>query len=126
MTRRITITSGDVSAQAELNDSPCAEAIYNSLPVEAVARTWGDEVYFDISLVCELQADARVDLAVGDLGYWPDGRALCIFFGPTPLSGADGAPRAAGDVNPVGRVIGDPTAFKSVRDGDKIVASTPS
>ena len=117
----MTITVGGLSAEAELDDSPCARAIHQALPITAAANTWGDEVYFDIGVSCELGAGAQREMAVGELGYWPVGRALCIFFGRTPASGADGAPKAASDVNPVGRIIGDATVFKSVADGDKIV-----
>jgi len=123
---RITITVGGISAEAELNDSPCAEAIYQALPITSAANTWGQEVYFDIGVSCELADSARQDMAVGEVGYWPVGRALCIFFGRTPASGADGAPKAASDVNPVGRIVGDAGVFKSVGDGDKIVLATGS
>ncbi len=120
MNRQITITSGGVRVTAELNGSPCAAAIYDSLPIRATANTWGDEVYFDIPVGCELQSDAREDVAVGEMAYWPPGQAFCIFFGPTPASGADSAPRAASKVNPIGRIIGDPAPFKAVRDGDEV------
>lgn len=126
MNRQITITSGSLCANAELNSSPCAAAIYDSLPIGATANTWGDEVYFDIPVVCELQSDAREDVAVGEMGYWPGGQAFCIFFGPTPASGADGAPRAASRVNPIGRIIGDAAGFNAVRDGDEVNISAVS
>jgi hypothetical protein len=121
--RRITISTGKLSAQAELNESPCASAILKALPVEAQADTWGDEVYFDIGVRCGLEKDAREDMAVGELGYWPSGRSLCVFFGPTPASDDGGPPRAASKVNPVGKIIGPADAFRKVRDGDKIVVS---
>jgi uncharacterized protein len=123
MGRRITITCGQVRAQAELNDSATAGEIIAALPIEAVACTWGDEVYFDIGVRCPLDRDAREQVAVGECGYWPDGRAFCIFFGPTPASGPDGKPLAADKVNPLGSVIGDAGVFKTVRDGQKITLS---
>ena len=99
---------------------PCAAAIYDSLPIRSTANTWGDEVYFDIPVECGLQSDAREDVSVGELGYWPTGQAFCIFFGPTPASGGDSAPRAASKVNPIGQIIGDPALFQAVRDGDEV------
>ncbi len=60
--------------------------------------------------------DARVDAEVGELGYWPMGPALCSFFGPTPAS-TDQNPRAYSPVTVVGRVLGDATRFRSMRDG---------
>jgi hypothetical protein len=55
----------------------------------------------------------------GDLGYWPPGRAFCIFFGPTPAS-EGGEIRPASPVNVVGRVAGDPTVFRKVRAGTRV------
>jgi hypothetical protein len=113
---RITIAAGDVSLPAELNDSSTAEAIRQALPIEGRANTWGDEIYFEIPVAVGQADDARAEVEVGELGYWPVGRAFCIFFGRTPAS-IDDRPRAASPVNVVGRVIGDATAFRQVPDG---------
>jgi hypothetical protein len=112
----ITITAGSVSMQAELNDSPTAQKIGESLPITGRANIWGDEIYFEIPVQAEQAADARADVEVGELGYWPVGRAFCIFFGPTPAS-SGGQPRAASPVNIVGCVSGDATAFRQVSAG---------
>jgi len=53
---------------------------------------------------------------VGDLGYWPTGRAFCIFFGLTPAS-VPGEIRPASAVNLVGRLLGDPCCLKLVPEG---------
>jgi len=102
---------------AELNDSPAAEALFSVLPFSAEAMTWGDEIYFQVPVDEKLDATARELVQAGDLGYWPPGRAFCIFFGPTPISRGDEI-RPAGPVNVLGRLIGEPRAFKAVRDGD--------
>ncbi|MHC4982857.1 MAG: cyclophilin-like fold protein [Planctomycetota bacterium] len=120
MPKRITIKVGDLTLTAELNDSPCAAAIYKVMPIEAAANTWGEEVYFDIGVEFGLADDAREDMDVGEIGYWPSGNAFCIFFGRTPASGPNGKPRAASAVNPVGRVLGDAKALASVRSGRKV------
>lgn len=112
----ITITSGDVRLPAELNESPTARQIWQALPLEGRARTWGDEVYFEIPVVAGQESDARAEVEVGELGYWPAGRAFCVFFGPTPASTGD-APRAYSPVNIVGKVIGDATHFRAVHEG---------
>jgi hypothetical protein len=116
MAYRITITAGSVSMQAELNDSSTAQEICESLPITGRANTWGDEIYFEIPVQAEQAADARADVEIGELGYWPVGRAFCIFFGPTPASTGE-KPRAASPVNVVGRVSGDATAFRQVLAG---------
>jgi hypothetical protein len=123
MGRHIRIEAGDVAAEAELVDSPCADALYNALPLQGTANTWGEEVYVAIDLNHDLAEDARANVAVGEIAYWPPGRAFCIFFGATPASGPDGAPRAASEVNPLGRVVGDAAAFRAVRSGQDVVLS---
>jgi hypothetical protein len=113
---RIAISAGSVTMEAELNDSPTAQAIWEALPITGRANTWGDEIYFDIPVQAEQAPDARADVEVGELGYWPVGSAFCIFFGPTPVS-TGVQPRAASPVNIVGRVLGDATAFRQVTAG---------
>ena len=119
MGRRIQIRSGGIEMLAELNDSRTAQAVLDSLPLSAKANTWGDEIYFPIPVEQELDRTAVELVRMGDLGYWPTGRAFCIFFGPTPLSRGDEI-RPAGAVNILGKVIGDARTFKAVRDGDLI------
>lgn len=119
MPRKITITAGKVRLPALLNDSPSAEAVWAALPIEARANRWGEEIYFEIDVPLEESGDARVEMQVGDLAYWPPGSAFCIFFGPTPVS-RGGEPRAASMVNPLGKVEGDATAFTAVRSGEKV------
>ena len=87
--------------------------------MEGRANTWGDEIYFEVPLVMDQESDARAEVEVGELGYWPVGRAFCIFFGPTPVS-TDERPRAYSPVNVIGRVQGDATLFKLVMDGDLV------
>jgi hypothetical protein len=114
--KRITISAGDVVMEAELNEGPTAVKVWDALPIEGRASTWGDEIYFEIPVSAGQEAEARADVAVGELGYWPVGSAFCIFFGPTPVStGVE--PRAYSPVNILGRVIGDATRFRGVRSG---------
>jgi hypothetical protein len=116
---KITITAGDVTMTAELNDSPTAQQIWEALPITGRANIWGDEIYFDIPVEAEQEPDARADVDVGELGYWPVGTAFCIFYGPTPAS-TDDRPRAASPVNILGNVEGDATRFRSVRNGETV------
>ena len=118
MARAIRITAGQISAAAELNDSATASAIWDALPIEAKAETWGDEIYFGIPVRAEAERAKEV-VALGDLGYWPPGHTFCIFFGPTPASRGDEI-RPASAVNVIGRVTGDATVFKKVRAGTRV------
>ncbi|MFZ2639791.1 MAG: cyclophilin-like fold protein [Verrucomicrobiia bacterium] len=117
-TTRLKITAGDVSLAATLNDSATAKEIVRALPIEAGANRWGDEIYFSIAVAVGEENPQEV-VAAGDIAYWPPGRAVCIFFGPTPASAA-GEIRPASAVNVVGRVVGDATLFRRVRDGDRV------
>lgn len=116
---RIKITAGDVVAFAKLNETETAEAIWDALPIEAQANTWGDEIYFSIPVHLE-EENAQTVVEKGDLGYWPVGHAFCIFFGRTPASRGDEI-RPASPVNVFGRVEGDPTIFNRVRSGELVV-----
>jgi len=116
---RIKITAGDIFAYAELHETATAEAIWEALPIEAQANTWGDEIYFSIPVHLK-EENAQAVVEKGDLGYWPAGNAFCIFFGRTPASRGDEI-RPASPVNVFGRVDGDPTVFKRVRGGEKVV-----
>jgi hypothetical protein len=113
---QIVIEAGSVSMEAELNDGPTAQQIGEALPIEGRANIWGDEIYFEIPVVATQERDARAQVEVGELGYWPVGHAFCIFFGPTPVS-IDERPRAYSPVNILGRISGDATQFRAVRDG---------
>ena len=114
--RKITITAASITLTAELNDSPTADAIWNALPITGSANIWGDEIYFRIPVKLKEDAQARAEVAIGELGYWPPGNAFCIFFGRTPAS-TDEQPRAASPVNIVGCVLGDATQFRKVKAG---------
>ena len=115
---KIKITAGAVTLDAELNDSKTAQLIAAALPIEAAANTWGDEIYFAISVKTGAENSKEV-VQLGDLGYWPVGHAFCIFFGPTPASRGDEI-RPASAVNIIGRVRGDAKQFKTVADGEPI------
>jgi hypothetical protein len=115
----IQISATNISLTAELNDSSTAKAIYEALPIESNAQRWGDEIYFRIPVKSGLEPQARSDMAVGEIAYWPPGSAFCIFFGPTPVSRGK-QPRAASPVNPIGNIKGDSTQFRAVKDGEKI------
>ena len=108
--------------EAELNDSPTAQQIWEALPIDGRANVWGDEIYFEIPVRTGQEADARAQVEVGELGYWPVGHAFCIFFGPTPVS-TDERPKAYSPVNILGEVLGDATAFRVVRDGATVQLS---
>ena len=119
MSRSIRIRSGSVVAVAELHETSTVQLLWDALPVEGFANTWGDEVYFKIPVDAELEKEAREVVHKGEVGYWPMGQAFCIFFGPTPASRGDEI-RAYSPVNVLGRIVGDPSVFEAVADGEQI------
>ncbi len=120
MERKIRIRTGEVSVEAELNESKTAQLIWENLPIEGKSNLWGEEIYFSIPVKAEAEPGAREVVSAGELGYWPPGHAFCIFFGPTPASRGDEI-RAASAVNPIGRVISDPKVFRKAKEGAKIL-----
>mgnify|MGYP001304528219 CR=1 FL=1 len=112
---------GPVRLQAELADNSIAAAILNALPISERCQRWGEEIYFPIPV--DMANDGGQDVVeLGDLAYWPPGKALCIFFGPTPASHGD-EPRAASAVTVVGKVVGDLLPLSQVQSGAEIVIS---
>jgi len=117
--KKISIYFKELTFQAQLNESPTAEAIWKQLPIESQANTWGEEIYFEIPVDMPQESDAREILAVGELGYWPVGQAFCIFFGPTPVS-TDDRPRAYSPVNIIGNVLGEYSLLKEIQNGEQV------
>jgi hypothetical protein len=111
---RIKITVGSLSMEAELSETLTAKKVADALPIRSAFNTWGDEFYFTIPVEAELDESAREEVEVGDLGYWPTGKAFCIFFGQTPMS-KPGKIIPASAVNIIGKVVGDAGRFKEVK-----------
>jgi len=117
--KKIVIKVGRLEARAELNETATAGAIWQALPIEGSANTWGEEIYFRIPVSQNLETNARELVQLGDLGYWPQGEAFCIFFGATPIS-EPGEIRPASAVNIVGQLLDDPKGFLSVASGTSV------
>lgn len=116
---KILISVEDLSISAELYDTPTAKQILEILPLEGKVNVWGEEIYFEIPLETDLEPEARADVEVGTLAYWPSGPAFCIFFGPTPVS-ADEKPRAYSPVNIIGHILSDSSRLKTISNGSII------
>jgi len=117
--RRIKFTIGAVMLEAELKDTPTADAIWNTLPIESQAHTWGDEVYFSTSIETELEPDARDIVELGELAFWVQGSSIALGFGPTPASHGNEI-RLVTATNIWGQAIGDITILKTVKEGDPV------
>jgi len=116
---KIRIKTGDISLVAELNGSDTAISIYNMLPLSGTANIWGDEVYFSIPVHIEAAQDARQEVGIGELGFWPVGDAFCIFFFFFSVSTSE-IPKAYSPVNVFGHILVNATELRKVSNGDEI------
>ena len=117
--KRIRIEADGVVVSAALNDSTTADALWDALPFTGQVQTWGDEIYFPIPVDAPEATDAQATVDKGAVAYWPPGGALCLFWGPTPMSRGNEI-RPASPVNVVGTVDGDPAVLARVADGARI------
>ena len=117
----VKITVGGKDVNATLNETATAAGVLDILPVTTTFSLWGDEIYFSIPLAMEEAEDAREIVDVGDIAYWSQGQALCIFLGRTPVSRGD-EPRAISPVNVVGKVEPEsvPGLLSAARQGNSI------
>ena len=118
MQRMVRITTESIVMDAELNESLTASQIWEALPITSSGNTWGDEIYFSIPVDAELENEQDI-VEIGDIAYWPPGKAFCIFFGPTPMS-RENEIRPASAVNVVGKLLGDATIFKKVKNEENV------
>ena len=119
MSTKISINIKKITISAELEDTACAKSIADIMPIETSPNEWGDEFYFTIPVNMPPDETATIKVKAGDIGYWPPGNALAIFFGPTPLStGSDPVP--ASKVNLVGRITDDPAILKTAKGATRI------
>src|SRR6476619_3550890 len=119
---RIRFDFGALKLDAELLDTPTAKAIIAALPLTSAALTWGEEVYFDVPVDVPREPDARAVITPGEIAYWPQGPAIAIGFGRTPISKGDEC-RLASPCNIFGKALGDVKALNKVRAGSQLTVT---
>lgn len=108
-----------ITIEAELKESKLAQSITAILPFEGRVNTWGKEIYFPIPLRSGIMFPQGL-VKKGDIGYWPEGACLCLFFGPTPVSLSEEEIRPASDVEVVGQFLGDVSVLEQVSSGSVV------
>ena len=118
--RQIQISTGNLTLTATLNELETANQLWESLPITGRVQIWGDEMYFSIPVNVEEELGSQETVQAGTVAYWPPGSALCLFWGPTPIS-APGEIRPASAVNVVGILDNDPNLLAEVPSQAEII-----
>jgi hypothetical protein len=116
---RIRFDFGSLTLDAELLDTPTAKAVAAALPITSSALTWGEEVYFDVLFEVKREANARAVVTPGEVAYWPEGPAIALGFGRTPISQGNET-RLASPCNIFARALGDVKVLGRVKAGAKV------
>lgn len=118
--REVVISAGSVAVRARLLNTPTADRIWQALPIRASAQTWGAELYFHAAISTDREPNARETIKPGEIAFWPDGDAIAIGFGPTPISRTKCEIRFVSPCNVWAEALDDVKAFRSVHPGEAV------
>lgn len=115
------LASGPVNFKLALEENETTKALKKGCPISSKIHKWGDEIYFPTGIVAPVQKTS-VALEIGDIAYWPEGKCICIFYGPTPSSTSE-RPQAASGVQVIGKISASPQVLRTIEKGTDVVFS---
>lgn len=121
---KVVFSEFNESVSVELDDSRSpntVKAILENLPIEVNVNKWGQELYTDRTPIIAQEENAKSEVGLLDVAFWPEGNALCLFYGPTPISKI-GKIVPASPVNIVGRIVShDNNIVDKVKNTNKVL-----
>jgi len=103
----------------ELDDTNSPKTVNDfieKLPFTVNLNVWGDEIYTSESPINQTEENAKSLVQINDVAYWPTGKAICLFYGPTPI-GNPGEITPASPVNILGKIISPNKTILNNTDG---------
>ncbi len=117
MAKRMVLRGEEAEITVEIEERPLAEEMWQRLPMQSKARLRGeDEIHFPVLVPDAVEPPDNNGIEVGDVAYWPEGNALCIFRGPA----SNDTPRTAEDFTKVGRVVDGLETSGSIRANEEL------
>lgn len=116
--RVITEFVGDFLVELNEENPNTVRALLEALPIESSAKLWGEEIYFTVPFNAGKE-NASETVELGAFAFWPEGPALCLFFGKTPMSNENQI-KPASPVNVIGKIKNSVKKLKKVKEGEKI------
>ena len=108
MKREVNLEVSDSNIiRIELDDSfspKTVEDFLKNLPFSVSLNLWGEEIYTSESPIVQNEENSMSVVSLNDVAYWPTGKAICLFYGPTPI-GNVGEITPASPVNKIGRIL---------------------
>jgi len=112
----------------ELDDTNSPKTVNDfieKLPFTVDLNVWGDEIYTSQSPITQPEENAKSPVQLNDVAYWPSGKAICLFYGSTPI-GNPGEITPASPVNVLGKIISPDKSLLNNADGKSATFSLKS